>query len=313
MAVELLVPCGSMEGAKLAAENGANAVYAGMSNLSMRPKRVEFQGDDDFRDVVKFVHDNGMRIFATLNVYMKQQDRKIFESSVEEAVASGADALILSDLGAVSYVRKNYPEVPVHVSICTSVTNVEAAKFYEDLGAEVIVISRSLDDLREIKKIRDSVNCGLELFVHGGICYMFDGDCYLSSYWKQVWGYDEHMGVERLMGQNNTKGECQLVCKRDCSLIRGEEVLAEGRLLRRPDQVGLVNLPFYLDIGIDILKIEGRAMPLEYVAKATRLYRNAIDMYLSEPQKFVVKQDWMPVVDELIQARHDYERQWHIK
>lgn len=313
MAVELLVPCGSIEGAKLAAENGANAVYAGMSNLSMRPKRVEFQGESSFKELVGFVHDNGMRLFAALNVYMKSQDKQIFERAVEEAVNSGADALILSDLGAVNYVRANYPDIPVHISICTSVTNPEAAKFYEDLGAEVVVISRSLDNLDEVKKIREAVNCSLEIFVHGGICYMFDGDCYLSSYWKQVWGFDEHMGAERLMGQNNTKGECQLVCKRDCTLTFNGEIQAEGRLLRRPDQVGLYNLPFYLDVGIDILKIEGRAMPLNYVAKATKLYRQAIDMYLSDPGKFMVAEEWMPVIDELIEARHDYERQWHIK
>lgn len=311
--LELLVPCGSMEGAKLAVENGANAVYAGVTNLSMRPKRVEFSIENSLTDLVKYVHENGVRLFAALNIYMKSQDEDLFKRSVDEVVTSKADAIILSDIGAIRYVRQNYPELPVHVSICTSVTNAEAARFYEDLGASVVVVSRSLDDLDEIKKIRESVDVDLELFVHGGICYMYDGDCYLSSHYKQVWNYDKALGAERLFGQNNTKGECQLICKRNCALTLEGETLAEGRLLRRPDQVGLHNLPFYIDNGINILKIEGRAMPLEYVAQATKLYREAIDLYLQDKEAFKVKDNWLPVIDRLIEARHEYERKWHIR
>lgn len=313
MAIELLVPCGSIEGAKLAAENGADAVYAGVVNLSMRPKRVEFAASNSLSDLVKFVHDNGMRLFAAVNVYMKAQDEDVFLRSVDEVSRSGADAIILSDIGAISYVSKNYPELPVHVSVCTSVTNVDAALFYEELGASVIVVSRSLDDLNEVRKIREAVDANLELFVHGGICYMYDGDCYLSSHWKQVWDYDEYLAVERLYGQNNTKGECQLICKRECSLVRDGEVLASGRLLRRHDQVGLHNLPFYIETGINILKIEGRAMPLPYIAEATRLYRQAIDMYLDDPKAFTIRDEWLPVVESLVGARFNYDMQWHIK
>lgn len=313
MPVELLVPCGSIEGAKLAAENGADAVYAGVTNLSMRPKRVEFSANNSLSNLVEFVHDNGMRLFAAVNVYMKAQDKDIFLSSVDEVSNSGADAIILSDIGAISYVKENYPELPIHVSVCTSVASADAALFYEELGASVIVISRSLDDLDEVKKIRESVNAKLELFVHGGICYMYDGDCYLSSHWKQVWDYDEHLAAERLYGQNNTKGECQLICKRECSLVRDGEVIADGRLLRRHDQVGLYNLPFYIETGIDILKIEGRAMTLPYVAEATRLYRQAIDMCLNDPEAFTVKDEWLLQVESLVNARFDYDMRWHIK
>jgi putative protease len=310
--MELLSPCGSMEGAKLAIENGADALYAGMTNLSMRPKRVEFN-DEPLEDLVDYIHKNGKHIYITLNVYMKSQDELTFRRAVDEVYNSGADAIIVSDIGAISYIKKHYPDLAVHVSICTSVTNPEAAKFYEEMGADVIVISRSLDDLEEIKKIRAAVSAGLEIFVHGGICYMFDGDCYMSSYWKQEWKFDEDLGRERLMGQNNTKGECQLVCKRFCSLTVDGETLADGQLLRRPDQVGLANIPFYIENGINILKIEGRAMPLNYVAEATALYRQAIDLYLESPDKYRVKNEWTPVVGDLVQARYDYERQWHIR
>lgn len=312
MSVELLSPCGSIEGAHLAIENGADALYAGVTNLSMRPNRVEFN-NEPFEKLVDFVHKKNKKIFITLNVYMKPQDEEFFRQSVDKVYNSGADAIIVSDLGAIKYIKKHYPDILVHVSICTSVTNPEAAKFYEELGADVIVISRSLDDLTEIRKIREAVSVDLEMFVHGGICYMFDGDCYMSSYWKQEWKFDENFGKERLYGQNNTKGECQLVCKRFCSLTQNEDILADGLLLRRPDQVGLFNLPFYIDAGINILKIEGRAMSLDYIAKATALYREAIDTYINNSDKYCLKNEWAPVVADLLQARRDYEIQWNIR
>lgn len=314
MKVELMAPAGNLEGAQLALENGADSIYAGMTNLSMRPKRVEFS-EESFSDLVNYVHNQGKKIYATLNICLKPQDLEVFKKHLEEIYQVGVDGIIVSDLGAIAYIRSHYPDLPIHISIMTSVTNSEAARFYQELGASVIVISRSLNDLEELKRIGEAVggNVDLEVFVHGGICYMFDGNCYMSSYWKQEWIFDEDLGKTRLLGQNNTKGECHLICKRHCTLTRNGSALAEGRLLRRPDQVGLGNLPFYIQLGIKIFKIEGRAMPLYYVAEATRLYRQAIDLYFQDPEKYCLQEEWKPAIKRLLEARLEYERQWHIK
>src|SRR3972149_1083057 len=193
----------------------------------------------------------------------------------------------------------------------TSVVNAEAANFYKERGASVVVVSRSLGDIDEIRRIKEEVDIDLEVFVHGGICYMFDGDCYMSSYWRQRRDYDPDLDAYRLFGQNNTKGECQLICKRQCSLATDGRVLAEGKLMRRPDDVGLDRLPFYIDVGVKILKIEGRAMSLNYIAEATKLYRQAIDLYYNDPERWSVKSEWRPAIDTLIEARLEYERSWH--
>ncbi len=308
--IQLMSPAGSMEAARLAFDSGADIVYAGVKNISMRPKRVEF--DQDISELIDYAHARAKKVYVTVNVCPKTNDLPLFDDRIASLSALNADAVIVSDISVMEHIHKNYPRLPIHASIMTSVVNAEAAKFYKERGASVVVVSRSLDDLEEIKKISEEGEVDLEVFVHGGICYMFDGDCYMSSYWRQTWDFDPDLGRNRLFGQNNNKGECQLICKRDCRLQNESGVIADGRLMRRPDDVGLAKLPFYISMGVKVLKIEGRAMPPSYVANATRLYRQAIDLYYQDPKVFQVLDEWRPAIDDLIEARLEYERTWHI-
>lgn len=310
--VELMAPASSIETAVLAAKSGADAIYAGVTNLSMRPKRVEFK-DESFKDLVNIVHSHGAKVYATMNICPKPSDVENFKKRVGEMSDFGVDAVIVSDVGMMDWIHNNYPDLPIHASIMTNILNPDAAKFYKDIGASVILVSRSLEDVGGIEAIHRKVDIDLEVFVHGGICYMFDGLCYMSSYWKQKWDFDEDLQGMRLVGQNNTKGECHLICKRNCSLTSEDSVEDKGKFMRRPDDVGLLKIPYYLNNGVRILKIEGRAMPSYYIEAATKLYREAIDLYLSDPNKYSVKESWSPIVDKLLQARHEYERKWDIE
>jgi len=309
--VELLAPAGSLESAKAALEAGADAIYAGVTNLSMRPKRVEFT-DDMLVELVAFTHSLGKRIFITANTCVKDADWGLLEYWVEKIAAAGADAIIMSDVAAMRFVVANYPELPVHVSVMSTVANAESARFYEELGASVVVVARSVGDLEEVRKIREAVGIGLEVFVHGGICYIYDGNCYMSSYWKQEMKLDPDLGRLRPFGQNNSKGECHLICKRKFSLTQDGKEIDSGLLLRRDDMVGLDLIPAYLDLGVSIFKIEGRAMSLDYIRDGVRLYREAIDLALADPSRYAVREEWAPAVAELLRARFDYERAWHI-
>ncbi len=308
---ELMSPAGSLEAAEVAFDAGADVVYAGVTNISMRPKRVEF-GRDNIGDLIQYAHDRGKKVYAATNICPKPADIPLFREKISELDEYKVDGIIVADISIMEYLRDNYPHIPVHASIMTSVVNAEAANFYKDRGASVVIVSRSLEDMDEVRLISEEANIDLEVFVHGGICYMFDGDCYMSSYWRQQWDFDSDLNTYRLFGQNNTKGECQLICKRSCSLRDGDNEVAAGRLMRRADDVGLERLPFYFEIGVKILKIEGRAMPLRYVREATELYRQAIDLYFNDPQKFSIQEEWRPKIERLIQDRLDYERTWHI-
>ncbi len=306
-----MAPAGNLDSARLAIEAGADSIYAGVKNLSMRPKRVEFT-DQSFAKLVNYVHSRQRKIYATMNICPKPMDIDNFKAKLAEIASLEVDAVIVSDLGMIDYIHQTYPQLPIHVSIMASVVNIEAAKFYKEHGVEVALVSRSLNNLEELSRISKSSGIDIELFVHGGICYMYDGICYMSSYWKQEWDWDPYMNRRRLMGQNNTKGECHLICKRPCTLSVNGQNLASGRLMRRPDDIGLEKLPEYLSMGVKILKIEGRAMPMYYIEEATRLYRQAIDLYLLNPEKYQLKQEWMPALERVLEARREYERKWHI-
>lgn len=307
--IELMSPAGSLEAAKRAFDAGADVVYAGIQNISMRPKRVEF--DQDFGELVEYAHQRGKKVYATANVCPKPSDISLFEKRMAEVHSHGADAVIVSDAWVMELIRDRYPDLPIHASIMTSVVNAEAAEFYRERGAAMVVASRSIGDVEEIRTIRET-GVDVEVFVHGGICYMFDGDCYMSSYWRQWSDYDPDLKATRLFGQNNTKGECQHICKRQCTLATDGREITNGRLMRRPDDVGLDRLPFYIGIGVKTLKIEGRALSLDYVAQATRVYREAIDLYYKDPERWRILDEWGPAINELIEARLECERSWQI-
>lgn len=311
--VELLAPARDLDTAARAIEAGADALYAGVTNFSMRPKRAELR-EEGLPALVDYAHALGKRVYVVMNIYPKSAEVEDFKREVELVYEAQADAVVVSDPGLIRFIHRHFRDLPIHVSVMTSVVNPEAALFYKELGASMVVVSRSLDSDEEIVRIRDLAGMDLEVFIHGGICFMFDGICYMSSYWRQDWAFDADFGGMRLFGQNNTKGECQLICKYDCRLVDEENRLAAaGKLMRRPDQVGLAKLPFYMQLGVKVFKIEGRAMPADYIEEATRLYRTAIDRYIEDPDRYRLADEWLPVVDRLLEARLDYERQWHIK
>ncbi|MFQ5575135.1 MAG: peptidase U32 family protein, partial [Terriglobia bacterium] len=149
--VELMAPAGSLEGARTALAAGADAVYAGLTNLSLRPARAEFN-DEEFAQIVSLAHDRSKKVYAVLNVFLKDEDLALFDSELAAVNRMGADAVLVADAGAIEAVRTRYPNLPIHVSVQNSVTTPETAKFYEKLGASVIVLSRNTTDFSEIKR-----------------------------------------------------------------------------------------------------------------------------------------------------------------
>lgn len=311
-AIELMAPASSLEVARLAIEAGADAIYAGPSSISMRPRRAEFS-ERELQELIDFTHSQGKKIYVVANIYPKSYDIDFFKKALARIYLMEADALVVSDLWALRYVKKNFADIQAHISIQASVSSDKTARFFEENGADVIVVSRSIPCLEDIKAIRQAVKCRLEVFLHGGICFMFDGKCYMSSFYKQKWGLDEERQITRIYGQNNTKGECHLVCKRNFELSNNGSKKATGRLMRRPDQVGLEKLPAYIESGVSIFKIEGRAMAKSYVKQAVSLYRKAIDSYLQNPSQYKPKEEWLAEAETLKEYRLEYERKWNIR
>jgi len=205
---------------------------------------------------------------------MKEDEIKHLKRVMPVIRDSGADAVIVSDLGALKVAREN--GVPVHMSVQANLSNTESLQLLEELGVERAILSRELS-LDDIKRIRSGTSMEIETFVHGAMCMAVSGRCFLSSH---------------LYDKGANCGECLQPCRKRWKIVSedGEEVsmeVSEGsvpdttHILSPKDLCMMEHVPELVESGIDAFKIEGRARPADYVATVTKVYREAIDTYNS--------------------------------
>ncbi|ENN96523.1 collagenase PrtC [Methanocaldococcus villosus KIN24-T80] len=267
--MELLSPAGDMTCLRTAIKYGADAVYCGLKEFSMRKTAKNFTRDE-LKEAVKYVHDNDKKIYLCLNtvIYEDELDKAI--DIINFAHSIDIDALILSDISLMEYA--NSLGIDVHASVQCNITNSNLAKFYSRY-CKRIVLSRELT-LNQIKIIkenlkRDGVNLELEGFVHGALCVAISGRCFLSAY---------------LFNKHANCGECLQPCRRKWKLINEHhdgtyEILCEGKFLLSPKDLCMIeHIPELIGV-LDAFKIEGRAKNADYVMRVTKVYREAIDSY----------------------------------
>lgn len=276
--LELLMPAGNLEKLEYAVRYGADAVYLGVVDFSLRAMRKgELITMDNLKQAIELAHSLGAKAYLTLNIFAFNDDIKLLESVMDRIKESNPDAIILSDMGVFRIVRKYMPETPVHVSTQTNTLNYEAVKFWQDLGATRSILARELPikDVAEIKKHVPDME--LEVFVHGSQCVSFSGRCLLSDYMTNGERKANH-------------GNCAQPCRWSYKLLEetrpGQyyeiEQNERGTHILSPKDLCLVEyLPQLIDAGVDSLKIEGRTKSLYYVSAVTKAYRNAIDEVMS--------------------------------
>lgn len=284
---ELLAPAGDFEKLKTAVHYGADAVYLGDSRFSLRGKAGNF-GCEELRAAVGYAREHNVRTYVTVNIFPHNRDLPGLEEHIEQLDEIAPDAAIVSDPGLFALVKKKAPKLPLHISTQANITNVAAARFWEDSGAGRLVLSRELS-LDEIREIRQKTSIELEVFVHGSICISYSGRCYISSF---------------LASRGANTGECTNSCRWNYALVeekrQGEyfPVFEDSRgtyLMSSRDLCMLPHLPLLMDAGIDSFKIEGRMKGINYVAGVVKVYREAIDSIKgSEP--YCLKKRW---ADEL--------------
>ncbi len=265
---ELLSPVGDFECLKAAVQNGANAVYLGASSFSARAKATNFE-KNELIDAIKYAKLRNVSVHLALNTLIKNEE---FNEAVELAVNaynSGVDAIIIQDLGLASYLRENYPEIPLHGSTQMTVHNLEGVKQLENLGFSRVVLSRELS-IEEIKYIRDNTNIELEVFIHGALCISYSGQCLLSS---------------MIGGRSGNRGLCAQPCRLPYELVEenSKSVISidKGYLMSPRDNFGIEFLPDLIKMGINSFKIEGRMKTPTYVGVVTKKYRKYIDLILN--------------------------------
>ncbi len=294
---EILAPAGNLSRLKTAITYGADAVYAGGEEFSLRAAAQNFSKDDLLRGI-EFVHNQNKKIYITANIFPHNKDIDEMPRFFEEMEKLSPDGLIISDLGAFMMAKKYAPSVPIHVSTQANNVNYMTVNAWGELGAERVVLGRELS-FDEIKEIREKTpkEIELEAFVHGAMCISYSGRCLLSNY---------------MINRDANNGECAHPCRWKYSLVEeqrpGEymDVVENERgtyIFNSKDLCMIKHIPELCASGITSFKIEGRVKTEYYVATVVKTYREALDSYLSNPDKYVFKEEWM---DELykVSNRH---------
>lgn len=277
--MELLAPAGGEEQLDYAILFGADAVYLACEQFGMRARATNFALTDLPR-IVNKAHDHGIKVHVACNVMMHQEDIAQLPSFLEQVNASGADAIIVGDLGAASMAARYAPKVEMHASTQASICNAEAARVWHDLGAKRIVAARelSLENLAEMKRLMPQ-DMELEAFAHGAMCMAYSGRCLISDF---------------MNGRSGIRGNCTQSCRWQYALMEQwnqniyypiEEDAHGTYILNADDLCMLEHLDDLAQAGIDSIKIEGRNKKAYYVATVVNAYRQVLDG--ADPQEFM--------------------------
>lgn len=268
---EIVAPVGSRDSFTAALQGGADAVYIGAPGLNMRAGAVVFTAAD-IRDMIHAAHDRGTKVFLALNIILYDNEFDLVARVLDNAADSGADAVILWDMGILGMARER--GLRVHLSTQASVSNAGAASFYEAAGVSRIVLARelSLDQVREvIRRTRERGSAlEFECFVHGAMCLAVSGRCLTSQF---------------LSGRSANRGDCLQPCRRSYRVIdenNGNELVIDGHsILSARDICTLDIMDRLVESGVGAFKIEGRMRDARYVRTAAECYREARDAALA--------------------------------
>jgi len=310
---ELLMPAGNLRKLKMAILYGADAVYLGTPDMSLRTKS-QFSLEDVIEGV-KFCHAHGKRAYLTLNLFSHNKDIPKLKEYVETVRKVKPDGLIIADPGVFQFVKTHAPELPLHISTQSNVSSWLSVKFWQDLGAELIVLAREVS-FAELTEIRNECpDIKLEAFVHGAMCMTYSGRCLLSNFMSERganqgncanscrWNYKFRMRmkdgtVQELHITDDNYDMFEFLLEEGCrpgELLPIEEDSRGSYILNSKDLCIMPKLDEYLRIGIDSLKVEGRGKSEYYVAIVARAYRMAIDDYYKDPENW----DPLPYMREL--------------
>ena len=289
---ELLAPAGNLEKLKTAAYYGADAVYLGGKNLSLRQKAGNFSLAE-MEAARDFLRPRGVKLYVTVNIFAHNNDFLGFDDYLRQLDSLGIDAVIVADPGIFTRIRHLLPKMPIHLSTQANITNLDAAKFWFDLGIRRLNLARELS-FAEIQAIRAGVAGQLEVFAHGALCISYSGRCLLSHY---------------MTGRDANRGECAHPCRYRYALVEEkrpgqyfpvEEDERGGYIFNAKDLCLMPRLPLLVAAGVDALKIEGRTKSVYYAGSVTRVYRAALDYLATLPTEAWAEPEHIALPEEFM-------------
>ncbi|MHC1758770.1 MAG: U32 family peptidase [Negativicutes bacterium] len=288
---ELLAPAGDMERLKIALAYGADAVYLGGKNFGLRAFSENFS-PDELQEACRYAHGLGRKVYVTVNMFPHNEDMQALPSYLTLLGEAGCDAILVADPGVFRAAREVVPSIPIHISTQANTTNWNSALFWQEQGAQRVVLARELS-LPEIREIRENVALELECFVHGAMCVSYSGRCLMSAY---------------MTGREANRGECAQPCRWRYALVEEkrpgqyfpvEEDERGTYILNSRDLCLLEHLPAMALAGVQSFKIEGRMKSVHYLATVVRVYREALDSLRADPERYQVSDLWTQELDKV--------------
>lgn len=288
MRTELLAPAGSYEGLQAVVKAGADAVYIGGRMFGARAYAKNPE-KDEMLEAIDYAHLHGKKIYLTVNTLLKNQELfgELYDF-LAPYYAQGLDAVIVQDFGVLSFIKKEFPGLPIHASTQMAVTGPHGAGLIQEAGASRIVTARELS-LKEIRDIYERTGAEIESFVHGALCYCYSGMCLFSS---------------MLGGRSGNRGRCAQPCRLPYTAYQqGKQINGKNQsyLLSPKDMSTIEILPELLQAGVYSLKIEGRMKRPEYAAGVTAIYRKYLDLFERHPESYQIEAEDMQELLDLYQ------------
>lgn len=254
---EVLSPAGDLERLKWALMYGADAVYIGGYNYSLRANVNNFS-IQDITEGVAFAHSLGKKVYVTVNILFHNEDLEGLTEYLTTLSDIGVDAFIVSDLAVIKRIRELNLKPEIHISTQESSVNKLAVKFWESVGATRVVLARECSKI-DIIDIKNNTNAELEVFIHGAMCTSYSGRCVLSNY---------------VTKRDSNRGGCSQVCRFIFKTKKYDDFQIASKDLSMIDHI-----PELVDMGVSSLKIEGRMRSMYYIATVVNTYKNVVTLY----------------------------------
>lgn len=271
--VELLAPAGNLERLKWAIMYGADAVYIGGKNYSLRANAINFS-IDEIEEGVNYAHSHNAKVYVTINIIFHENDIKGLIEYLRKLSNIKVDAIIVSDLFIIDLIKENNINLSIHLSTQGSSLNKEAIKFYKNEGIERVVLARECSK-EDMKDIIEDTSMPLEVFIHGAMCTCYSGKCMLSNYFTN---------------RDSNRGGCAQICRWTFDLYDENinKINEDVDFSIAPKDLSLLRyIKDLIDMGISSFKIEGRMKSIYYIATIISVYRRVIDKYYEQGNNYV--------------------------
>lgn len=262
--IELLSPAGDAEKMKIAFLYGADAIYIGGQNYSLRANAKNFTLEE-IKETVKYAHNLNKKVYVTVNIVFHDEDFQGLEDYLKYLDSVNVDAIIVSDIAVMNLWQKLNLKMELHVSTQASTLNKETALFYKELGATRVVLAREcLKD--NIKEIKDYTSLELEAFIHGAMCTSISGRCIMSNY---------------ATNRDSNRGGCAQICRWNFTAESNDQIITNNFQICPKDLNMIPNIKEMIEVGVNSFKVEGRMRSIYYLATVMLSYKRIINHILN--------------------------------